>query len=94
MRELRNAIEYAFVLCHGGDIGVEHLPKRIMGSANRPRTACPPDPARHREREQLIEALRQAGGNQSRAARILGVSRVTIWKRIKRWEVDFRQLEI
>jgi len=40
------------------------------------------------KREKLIEALRQTGGNQSEAARILGVSRITIWKQIKKYEID------
>jgi DNA-binding protein Fis len=34
-----------------------------------------------------VRVLRQAAGNQSKAARILGVSRVTIWKRIKKYGV-------
>lgn len=40
-----------------------------------------------REREDLMRVLRQAAGNQSEAARILGVSRVTIWKRIKKYGI-------
>jgi transcriptional regulator of acetoin/glycerol metabolism len=48
----------------------------------------PPEPADSREREQLIRALRQAGGNQSAAARLLGVSRVTVWKRMKKHRID------
>jgi len=51
---------------------------------------CPPspEPAGAYEREQLVRALRQAGGNQSAAARLLGVSRVTVWKRMKKHRVD------
>jgi transcriptional regulator of acetoin/glycerol metabolism len=40
------------------------------------------------ERKKLLDTLRQVGGNQSEAARILGVSRVTIWKRIKKYGID------
>jgi transcriptional regulator of acetoin/glycerol metabolism len=40
-----------------------------------------------REREDLLRVLHQAAGNQSEAARILGVSRVTIWKRIKKYGI-------
>jgi transcriptional regulator of acetoin/glycerol metabolism len=39
------------------------------------------------ERTKLINTLRQVSGNQSEAARILGVSRVTIWKRIKKYGI-------
>jgi transcriptional regulator of acetoin/glycerol metabolism len=36
----------------------------------------------------MLDTLRQVGGNQSEAARILGVSRVTIWKRIKKYGIN------
>ena len=36
----------------------------------------------------LLQALRLANGNQSEAARHLGVSRVTVWKRIKKYAID------
>jgi PAS domain S-box-containing protein len=85
VRELRNAIEYALVLCPDGEIGVRHLPPRIVSENLCP---SPTEPADTHAREQLIQALRQAGGNQSAAARRLGVSRVTIWKRMKKYGVD------
>ena len=37
-----------------------------------------------------MEVLRQCGGNQSQAARVLGVSRVTVWKRIKDYGINLR----
>jgi transcriptional regulator of acetoin/glycerol metabolism len=43
------------------------------------------------EREALLNALRLANGNQSEAARHLGVSRVTVWKRIKKHGVDLHR---
>ena len=92
VRELRNAIEYAFVLCHGGDIGIAHLPKRITGTTGASEAACPPAVETNPNRQRLIEVLRKNGGNQSKAAKTLGVSRVTVWKWIKRWQIDMRQL--
>ena len=91
VRELRNAIEYAFVLCQSGGIGVQHLPHKIINGSIEPQESCLLDPACTQEREQLIDVLRQAGGNQSKAARILGVSRVTVWKRMKKWGIDIKQ---
>ena len=38
--------------------------------------------------EQTNQALKQANGNRSEAARILGVSRVTVWKRMKKFDID------
>ncbi|WP_373498677.1 sigma-54 interaction domain-containing protein [Desulfococcus sp.] len=91
VRELRNAVEYAFVLCPGEWIGVEHLPPKIVraGGGTSPRPEGRPDvPANQRERDALIQALRQSGGNQSETARLLNVSRVTVWKRIKKYGID------
>jgi len=89
VRELRNTIEYASILCPGGWIGKEHLPPKINMDRNiasfntRSSTASWQD-----ERDKLIHTLRRFRGNQSETARALGVSRVTIWKRIKKYEID------
>jgi PAS domain S-box-containing protein len=91
VRELRNAIEYAFVLCQSGGIGVQHLPHKIVNGPVDQQAACELDPGCVKDREQLIEVLREAGGNQSKAARMLGVSRVTVWKRMKKFGIDIRQ---
>jgi transcriptional regulator of acetoin/glycerol metabolism len=40
------------------------------------------------ERKKLINTLHRFGGNQSETARALGVSRVTIWKRVKKYKID------
>ena len=89
VRELRNAIEYAFVLCSGNWIGREHLPPKITTNGQKPANRMGRSAASwEKERTRLIDTLRQVGGNQSEAARILGVSRVTVWKRIKKYGVD------
>ncbi|WP_300461589.1 sigma 54-interacting transcriptional regulator [Desulfobacula sp.] len=96
IRELRNSIEYAFVLARGKSIGLEHLPEKITrfnplktGSLN------PSEPdgmirIGQSEREKLLDALRQADGNQTNAAKILGVSRITVWKRIKKYGIQLK----
>ena len=88
VRELRSAIEYAFVLCKDATIECGHLPPKIL-QPNHPSVprAYRDNRAKLRERENLVRVLRQATGNQSEAARILGVSRVTIWKRIKKYGI-------
>ncbi|BCS96366.1 hypothetical protein DSLASN_19980 [Desulfoluna limicola] len=85
IRELRNTIEYALVLCPRGLIGKEHLPPVI--------TLTPVDlePRQgkfvysQRERDELARALEKNAWNQSATAKGLGVSRVTVWKRIKKY---------
>ena len=89
VRELRNTIEYASVLCPGGWIANEHLPPKISLNSNLPS----PNPRSsavswQEEREKLIHTLRRFRGNQSETARALGVSRVTIWKRIKKYDIN------
>jgi two-component system, NtrC family, response regulator HydG len=91
VRELRNAIEYAFVLCSGGAIGKQHLPPKILkttGAASKPAICYLDDSS---ERKKFLKVLQNAGGNQSEAARILGVSRVTIWKRMKKYGIDLNR---
>jgi DNA-binding NtrC family response regulator len=88
VRELRNAIEYAFVLCPGGWIEKQHLPPKIGAPDRRPRSRTQRRAAWNAERARLVQALRKAAGNRSEAGRLLGVSRVTIWKRIKKYAID------
>ena len=85
VRELRNAIDYAFALCSSTYIGIDHLPAAIDRSANIT------DNDDFEKRAELIRALRQTGGNRSEAARILGISRVTVWKQIKKFGIDIRR---
>ncbi len=91
VRELRNAIEYAFVLCPGQWIEKEHLPPKILNSDNsyilyHNKKHLSTDDTRAKEK--LIHVLRKAGGNQSKAAKMLKISRVTMWKRIKKYAID------
>jgi transcriptional regulator of acetoin/glycerol metabolism len=91
VRELRNAVEYAFVLCPSGGIGVQHLPPKVLGATPGfplPDTIQDSDPS---EKQALLRVLRQTQGNQSEAGRILGVSRVTVWKRIKKFGIDVKR---
>ena len=86
VRELENTIERAAVLCPEGVILPEHLPLHLMHAAlvmpdaAGPRASSLADLASRR-----IEAvLRQTGGNRAQAARILGISPVTLWRRLKK----------
>ncbi|MFP4474926.1 MAG: sigma-54 interaction domain-containing protein [Desulfatibacillaceae bacterium] len=96
VRELKSAFEYAFVTCFDSLIEPRHLPATIGDPA---RAAPSHAPAKRKrsmdlkeiEKQELLEALEQAGGNQSRAAALLGVSRVTVWNRMKRHGVHSRR---
>jgi two-component system, NtrC family, response regulator HydG len=93
VRELQGALEYAFVVAESGLIAPEHLSPKLSSQAaslKTPREAeSRPDSA---EKTALINALRQAGGNQSQAAALLGVTRVTVWHRMKKHGIDVHKL--
>ena len=77
VRELRNVLEVALIEADFGPIGVAHLTPahdRIM--------AAPED-----ERASLIDALDRNGGNKSLAARSLGCSRMTLYRKIARYDL-------
>ena len=89
VRELRNALDYAFVLCSSGGIDTHHLPPKIAGTLAECKEPTSRQPKLNREKKQaLIRALRESRGNRSEAAKLLGVSRVTVWKQIKKYGID------
>ncbi|WP_457551515.1 sigma-54 interaction domain-containing protein [Desulfobacula sp.] len=96
IRELKNSVEYAFVLARGKSIGIEHLPEKIISFD--PLKSKPIKISENNvivrvgmsEKEQLLNALQQADGNQTKAAVILGVSRITVWKRIKKYGIQLK----
>jgi len=90
VRELINVIEYSFVLCHEGEIMPNHLPARVTGTqpSVAPRRRAVEKQNDDAERKRILEALAATGGNQSKAAEILGISRVTLWKRLKAFDIQ------
>ncbi len=92
VRELKGALEYAFVVAEDGLIAPSHLPPKL--GAVEPANAAAPAAAlsASEEKTALINALRQTGGNQSQAAALLGITRVTVWHRMKKHGIDVRKL--
>ena len=88
VRELKSAFEYAFVTCQELVIQPYHFPPTLKSAHNSLRNTQTPLLNRtDMKKQQLIEALERADGNQSRAADILGISRVTVWNRMKKFGV-------
>jgi transcriptional regulator with PAS, ATPase and Fis domain len=93
VRELRNALEYAFVIGDGPIIVEADLPPEIYnptienaGAAlvNRPdHGSAAMVGLANPKHERLARALERAGGSRERAAQSLGVSRTTLWRRMK-----------
>jgi transcriptional regulator with PAS, ATPase and Fis domain len=90
VRELRNAIEFAIIRCHDGIMNCKHLPAEIMqvnGNQNHPDAPTPT------EREHLIATMRATEGRRDEAAHLLGISRATLYRRLKKHalsETDWR----
>ncbi|MCU0614568.1 MAG: sigma 54-interacting transcriptional regulator [Desulfobacterales bacterium] len=97
VRELKSAFEYAFVTCHESMIRPYHFPATIYrgrkpaGNSGK-RTSFN---LMEIEKQELLEALEKVEGNQSKAADILGISRVTVWNRMRRFGINSkRKIEV
>ncbi|PLX80055.1 MAG: sigma-54-dependent Fis family transcriptional regulator [Desulfuromonas sp.] len=89
IRELEHVIEHAFILCRDEMILVHHLPEDLQNSLD---DAKQQPVVTGESREAIIEALRACGGNKSKAAEMLGISRRTIYRKIEEYgiaEEDF-----
>lgn len=97
VRELRHVIEHAVVLARGEMLLTEHLPSWVLSA--KPFPAAPrrqaPRPLREAmhepERQWIMRALNLAGWNKRHAASELGISRSTLYKKMKKLNLD--QLE-
>jgi transcriptional regulator with PAS, ATPase and Fis domain len=82
VRELQAALEYASIRSHGEPIDISHLPAHVAhpapASAARLGALSPGD---------VQKALLHTRGNRSAAAAELGISRITLWRRMKEWEL-------
>jgi transcriptional regulator of acetoin/glycerol metabolism len=88
VRELENVLERAAALSGAGWIDVIHLPERILSGAN---SDCPSDSVRRveeLEREAILRAAIRYRGRVGAMAAALGLSRTTLWRRLKRYGID------
>jgi DNA-binding NtrC family response regulator len=94
IRELRSALEFAFVSCAEALIQPVHIQPSLdrMRSAEHHQQSGESFQGRDQKQE-LVHALRRSRGNQTQAARILGISRVTVWNRIKRYGMDVKSFK-
>lgn len=75
VRELKNAIEYAVIRCRGGLVSPGDLPPEL----SEPVLASPTD-----ERSAILSALAMENGSRVAAARRLGISRATLYRKLER----------
>jgi DNA-binding NtrC family response regulator len=90
VRELQNAIERAFALSAADTISVEDLPPVLASTA----AAAPLLPAdgelptlEEAERRLITTALHKSGGNKNEAARLLGIDRQRLYRKIEKYRI-------
>jgi DNA-binding NtrC family response regulator len=79
VRELKSTFDYALIHCHGTQIQFSDLPPEI-GGPTAPLVSARPSP--RNEREEILSALDQARGKRAQAAKLLGMSRSTFYRRL------------
>ena len=90
VRELQHVIERAIILCKSDIIGMQDLPQDLIDSVQT-NTCSSPDnsPTPHPlNKLSLEEALEISGGNKTHAARLLGVSRLTVYRQLEKTVSD------
>ena len=84
IRELENVIERALILCQSWQIEVEDLPESLTQELRR-------SPKAHEqvsEKDNILSALQKYGGNLTKAAKYIGMSRPTLYKRMKAYHIN------
>ncbi len=87
VRELENTVERAVVLQQGTHIGVDDLPLPSDGEGPASRAALSPSLAEV-EHVHIERILRETKGNISQAARVLGIDRVTLYNKIRKYDIQ------
>jgi PAS domain S-box-containing protein len=92
IRELENIIEHGFVLCHGSIIQKEHLPVELLqigedkvafqSGQSTPLTESADEVSR------ITASLKRNDGIISKTAKELGIHRTTLWRKIKRYQIN------
>ncbi|MBF0544476.1 MAG: sigma 54-interacting transcriptional regulator [Candidatus Riflebacteria bacterium] len=85
IRELENAIEHAFVICDKRIIDLQHLPPQYAAAASEKIDMPSNNPFDAAEAEIIRGALKPNNNNRTKAAKDIGISRNTIWRKMKRF---------
>ncbi len=89
-RELENIIERSLALCDTSEIQPYHLPSDLSSSPNfhlpKIETVNSSQSLDDNEREYILSVLKSVDGNKTQAAKIIGIDRVSLWRKLKRYE--------
>ncbi len=88
VRELENCIEYAVILSGSDRILPEHFPQALSIQDPLVKMFADLPPFSELQRRYTVQVLQQTRGNKTQAAKILGVSVTTLWRRLKEMEIE------
>ncbi len=88
IRELEHSIEHAFIVCHQAVITIDHLPATLH-KGFKPETALP-EKSPANERRSLIVALEKTAWSRMKAAKLLGLSRSTFYRKLREYHINVR----
>ena len=92
IRELRNTVEFMTVTATGNELGIENLPpdfnKSVHGDAPTPAPQGNGLSLEENNYELIKQALKQCDGNRTAAAKLLGISRRTLHRRLAEMELE------
>jgi Nif-specific regulatory protein len=87
IREMRNVMERAVLLCDSGEIGPGQLPREIAGEPRPSPEDAPPSSLENYEKAIIVRALEETQWNQTRAAQVLGISRDNLRYRLRKYQI-------
>ena len=92
VRELQNCIESAVIRCRGNILTPNNLPDEISGEVSQaseiqPHVSSPKFLSKQQQR--IIDALSETEGNRTAAARLLGISRATLYRQMEKLKIQF-----
>ena len=88
VRELENAMERAVALSLGTEINVEELPDNMRPRAATPSTNNARASLKEMEQRYILETVEHCGNNYDEAARVLGIGRTTLWRKLKEYQAQ------
>ena len=83
VRQLMNVLEYGAITCKTDVMEIHHLPEYLLEKTDTENTGN-----NSGEKKRVIEALRQHNYNRTKTAEYLNISRVALWKKMKKLEIS------
>ncbi len=88
VRELENVVEYAVLRCHNDMINLQDLPPELTGATGNDGINSHGQLRPNNPRQQILDALEQSQGSRIKAAKLLGISRATFYRRLEKLGIN------